>query len=125
MNRQERVRSPALHTLVEELWLWNYKHLLSLSAPHIPGHLNVGAELMSRRGPQDDEWRLQSNIVLMLWELFSRAEMDLFTTGEKAHCLLWFSLLAQDELLLGLDAFAYHPWQRVLYAFPPMTCILP
>lgn len=72
------MRSPALHTLAEELWLRAHKHLLSLTARHFLGHLNMGADLVYRGGPQEHVWRLHSDIVLQLRELFGRAEVDVF-----------------------------------------------
>lgn len=125
INRQGGVRSPALHRLAEELWLWAHEHLRSLTAAHIPGCQNIGADLMSRGGPRDDEWRLHPEIVLQIWERFGRAEVDLFASRVNAQCPIWFSLRAQDEPPLGIDAFA-HQWPEVLlYAFPPLSCILP
>jgi hypothetical protein len=86
INRQRGVRSPALHRLAEELWLWATKHLSSLSAAHIPGYQNVGADLISRGGPRDDECHLHPYIVLQIWERFARAEVDLFTLHMDWQC---------------------------------------
>lgn len=91
INRQGGVRSPALHRLAEELWLWAHEHLRSLTAAHIPGCQNIGADLMSRGGPRDDEWRLHPEIVLQIWERFGRAEVDLFASRVNAQCPIWFS----------------------------------
>ncbi|XP_045548073.1 uncharacterized protein [Salmo salar] len=124
INRQGGVRSLARHRLAEELWLWAHEHLRSLTAAHIPGCQNIGADLMSRGGPRDDEWRLHPEIVLQIWKRFGRAEVDLFASRVNAQCPLWFPLRAQDEPPLGIDAFA-HQWPEVLlYAFPPLSCIL-
>ncbi|KAJ8007829.1 hypothetical protein DPEC_G00098260 [Dallia pectoralis] len=50
INRQGGVRSPVLHEAATRLWLWAHRHLRSLSAVHVPGRQNVGADLMSRGG---------------------------------------------------------------------------
>ncbi|KAJ7990560.1 hypothetical protein DPEC_G00301660 [Dallia pectoralis] len=74
INRQGGVRSPVLHEAATRLWLWAHRHLRSLSAVHVPGRQNVGADLMSRGGPRDDDWRLNPEIVSLIWERFGRPE---------------------------------------------------
>ncbi|KAJ7986723.1 hypothetical protein DPEC_G00342850 [Dallia pectoralis] len=124
INRQGGVRSPVLHEAATRLWLWAHRHLRSLSAVHVPGRQNVGADLMSRGGPRDDDWRLNPEIVSLIWERFGEARADLFAARENAQCRLWFSLRAQDGPPLGTDAFAHHSWPKgLLYAFPPLSCL--
>ncbi|KAJ8015947.1 hypothetical protein DPEC_G00001990 [Dallia pectoralis] len=124
INRQGGVRSPVLHEAATRLWLWAHRHLRSLSAVHVPGRQNVGADLMSRGGPRDDDWRLNPEIVSLIWERFGEARADLFAARENAQCRLWFSLRAQDGPPLGTDAFAHHSWPKgLLYTFPPLSCL--
>jgi len=126
INRQGGVRSVALLTAAENLWLWASQNVLSLRALHIPGRENGGADLMSRGGPLPDEWRLFPEVVRQVWTQFGRAEVDLFTNRRNSHCALWFSLARWDNLPLGVDAFAHEPWPRkLLYAFPPLHLIPP
>ncbi len=67
---------------------------------------------------ENGEWRLNPQVVNLIWQRFGRAEVDLFASSTTAHCPLWFSL--SPPLLLGLDALA-HEWPRTsLYAFPPI-----
>ncbi|KAJ8015934.1 hypothetical protein DPEC_G00001860 [Dallia pectoralis] len=124
INRQGGVRSPVLHEAATRLWLWAHRHLRSLSAVHVPGRQNVGADLMSRGGPRDDDWRLNPEIVSLIWERFGEARADLFAARENSQCRLWFSLRAQDGPPLGTDAFAHQSWPKgLLYAFPPLSCL--
>src|SRR4029434_7722729 len=58
INRQGGVRSPSLHHWATRLLLWAARHVLSLRAVHIPGHLNYGADLLSRGDPQAADWCL-------------------------------------------------------------------
>ena len=126
INCQGGVRSKALYLLAVDLWLWAAANLKSLRASHIAGHLNLGADLMSRGGPRRDEWSLHPLIVQRLWERFGRAEVDLFASKVNAKCPLWYSLSPWDNPPLGADAFAHAPWPRVLlYTFPPLGLILP
>ncbi len=56
-----------------------------------------------------------------IWDLFGKAEVDLFASQESSQCPLWFSL--SFPTTLGIDAFA-HSWLYVsLYAFPPIKLI--
>jgi len=78
INRQGGVRSAALLTTAENLWLWASEIVLSLRVLHIPGLENGGADLMSRGGPLPDEWVLHLEVVKQIWARFGRAEVDLF-----------------------------------------------
>ncbi len=57
----------------------------------------------------------------MIWTRYGRAEVDLFTTSENAHCPLFFSL---SHSPLEGDALTSHWPAARLYAFPPIK-ILP
>jgi len=101
INRQGGVRSAALLSTAENLWLWASENVLSLKALHIPG------------------------VAKQIWAQFGKAEVDLFANQRNSHCTLWFSLARQDNPPLGVDAFAHEPWPRkLLYAFPPLRLML-
>ncbi|KAJ8009733.1 hypothetical protein DPEC_G00094600 [Dallia pectoralis] len=95
INRQGGVRSPVLHEAATRLWLWAHRHLRSLSAVHVPGRQNVGADLMSR-GSSRRRLASEPGDRLLIWERFGEARADLFAARENAQCRLWFSLRAQD-----------------------------
>ncbi len=59
---------------------------------NIPGLLNRGADMLSRRRIPQGEWRLHPESVQMIWNLYGEAEVDLFATSENAHYPLFFSL---------------------------------
>lgn len=51
-------RGLAIHILIEiakDILLWAHSHLLSLRATHLPGKLNVGADMLSQGGVQSRE----------------------------------------------------------------------
>ncbi len=51
----------------------------------------------------------------MIWKIFGRAEVDLFTSKESSHCLTYYSKF-RDRLA--------HNWPNLLhYAFPPIILI--
>lgn len=124
INRQGGVRSARLLEIARSLLLWAHANLRSIRALHIPGVQNRAADLMSRGGPSQNEWRLNSTLTQELWDRFGESEIDLFASRENAQCALWFSLNARDEPPLGVDAFSHSPWPRtLLYAFPPVPLI--
>ncbi len=92
INHQGGVRSRALCKQAANLLLWVDCHFLSIRAVHIPGLLNRGADMLSRNGIPQGEWRLHPESVRMIWTRYGRAEVDLFATSENAHCPLFFSL---------------------------------
>ncbi len=76
---------------------------------------------VSRQKLRPGEWMLNRQTVAQIWDLFGKAEVDLFASQESSQCPLWFSL--SSSATLGIDAFA-HPWPNMrLYAFPPVKLI--
>ncbi len=121
INRQGGSRSRTLDRLARHLLLWSQDKFLSLRAVHVPGVLNLAADFLSRQKLRPGEWMLNHQTVSQIWDLFGKAEVDLFASQESSQCPLWFSL--SFPTTLGIDAFA-HPWLNVsLYAFPPIKLI--
>ncbi|KAK3565604.1 hypothetical protein QTP86_012930 [Hemibagrus guttatus] len=66
------------------------------------------------------EWWLHPQVVESVWQMYGRAEVDLFASEESTHCPLWYFFSAP----LGLDALV-QTWLRLrLYAFP-LVALLP
>ena len=124
INHQGGLRSHRLHEMTRELLVWAHARFLSLRAAYVPGGLNTAADMLSRDGPREGDWRLHPQVVQQLWASFGRAQVDLFASQENTHCPSWFSL-AGPPGPLGLDALS-HDWpQTRLYAFPPFPLIQP
>ncbi len=102
--REVRLRS--LHALAKRM-LWSRKHLLSLRATHVPGQMNIGADLLSRGNPHLGQWKIHPEEVQEIWHKYGQAKVDLFASEENTHCPLFFSLKGMDAPL-GMDALA-HP----------------
>ena len=121
INRQGGLRSLPLHTLAYKLLVWCDRHLLSLTACHVPGLLNAGADLLSRGPLRYSNWSLHPSVAEQIWDRFGTPVADLFAAEENKKCPLFFSLTGSPTL--GLDAMA-HRWPRgLLYAFPPLELI--
>ncbi len=111
INRQGGSRSRTLDRLARHLLLWSQDKFLSLRAVHVPGVLNLADDFLSRQKLKPGEWMLNRQTVSQIWDLFGKAEVDLFASQESSQCPLWFSL--NFPTTLGIDAFA-HPWPVVL-----------
>ncbi len=121
INRQGGSRSRTLDRLARHLLLWSQDKFLSLRVVHVPGILNLAANFLSRQKLRPGEWMLNRQTVSQIWDLFGKAEVDLFASQESSQCPLWFSL--SFPTTLGTEAFA-HLWPNVsLYAFPPIKLI--
>ncbi len=121
INRQGGSRSRTPDRLARRLLLWSQDKFLSLTAVHVPGILNLAADFLSRQKLRPGKWMLNRQTVSQIWDLFGKAEVDLFASQESSQCPLWFSL--SFPTTLGIDAFA-HPWPNVsLYVFPKIKLI--
>ncbi len=105
INHQGGLRSRPLYNLARQILVWSQDKFLSLRAVYIPGHLNVGADILSRQ----------------IWRVFGQAQVDLFATHQTSHCPLWYSLTHPAPL--GLDAMV-QTWPRLrLYTFPSIVLL--
>ncbi|KAI2654675.1 Glutamate-1-semialdehyde 2,1-aminomutase [Labeo rohita] len=105
INHQGGLRSRPLYKLAHQILVWSQDKLLSLRAVHIPGHLNLGADILPRQGPRPGEWMLHPEVVKQIWRAFCQAQVDLFATRETSQCPLWCSLTHPAPL--GLDAMEF------------------
>ncbi len=67
---QGGIRSRALCKQATNLLLWVDCRLLSIRAVHIPGLLNRGADMLSRKGIPQGEWRLHPELVRTIWNRY-------------------------------------------------------
>ncbi|KAI2646500.1 Transposon Ty3-G Gag-Pol polyprotein [Labeo rohita] len=75
INHQGGLWSRPLYKLAHQILVWSQDKLLSLRAVHIPGHLNVGADILSRQGPRPGGWMLHPEVFIQLpwgWMLWYR-----------------------------------------------------
>ncbi len=92
INHQGGLRLRPLYKLAHQILVWSQDKLLSLRAVHIPGHLNMGADILSRHGPRPGEWMLHPEVMEQIGRVFGHAQVDLFATQETSQCPLWYSL---------------------------------
>ncbi|XP_016324529.1 uncharacterized protein LOC107674898 [Sinocyclocheilus anshuiensis] len=90
INRHGDFSSPRLFRMAKSLLEWAHCHLRSLKAAHIPGKLNQGADMLSRSNVPSGEWMLHPQTVRRIWEIFGKAEVDLFASEDNSHCPIFF-----------------------------------
>ncbi|KAI2662377.1 Transposon Ty3-G Gag-Pol polyprotein [Labeo rohita] len=74
INHQGGLRSRPLYKLAHQILVWSQDKLLSLRAVYVPGHLNLGADILSRQGPRPGEWMLHLEVVKQIWRVFGPAQ---------------------------------------------------
>ena len=99
------------------------RDVMSLTAGHIPGKVDVAADTLSGGGPYDDERSLNPIIVGMIGERFGRAQVDLFARRCIRKCPLWFFQNPTELAPLGTNAFGPDPRPRNRFTrFLPLSC---
>ncbi len=70
LNHQGGLSLCPLFKLAHQILVWSQGKLLSLRAVHIPGHLNMGADILSRQGLRPGEWMLHPEVVNQIMRVF-------------------------------------------------------
>ncbi len=87
LNHQGGLISKCLCTLANNLLFWAQTNLRSLKATHV----NQGADMLSRSNDSSEEWMLHLLSVQKIWEVFGRAQVDLFASECNFHCPIFFT----------------------------------
>ncbi len=92
-------------------------------ACHIPGHLNVAADKLSRTIPFSHlEWSLNRKVIYALWHRWGTPDLDLFATWVNKKCRDYISPIP-DPSAYSVDAFQSSWEDKFLYAFPPFRLL--
>ena len=86
INKQGGTRSVTLCRQAASILLWCRARGITLRAHHIPGRLNVLADMLSRRGQvQPTEWSLSPQVFTQLCRLWDTPHVDLFATARHSQ----------------------------------------
>ncbi|XP_069600694.1 uncharacterized protein [Ranitomeya imitator] len=123
LRHQGSTRHEDLKRISARIFSWAEEHVLSISALHIKGEINVQADFLSRTEVHPGEWSLNPEVFQILVKRWGQPEVDLFANSQNAKVDQFFSL---DPMNPGLAVDALvQPWTFSLaYAFPPLP-ILP
>jgi hypothetical protein len=123
INRQGGTHSDSLYLLVEDILVWAQLHNIHLRARHIPGRLNVLADLLSRRHQTiPTEWRLLPEVFSQISAIWGQPHIDLFATYLNAQLRQYVSPMP-DCQAHAIDAMSWN-WDGLwAYAFPPTALL--
>ena len=123
INKQGGMVSRALCLLASRLLRWTESFDVHLDARYLPGHTNVLADILSRRGQVvGTEWSLHPQVARSLLHVWGNPSIDLFVTCLNEKLPLYCSLVPDPQAVFE-DAFR-HPWDDMdLYSFPPFPLV--
>jgi hypothetical protein len=123
IRNQGGTHSRQLCSLTMDLLHFCHATNISLKVRHIPGHLNVLADSLSRnQSVHPTEWSLHAEVFHSIQTLFPNMNIDLFATRLNAK-LQSFVSPVPDPLAVTVDALTMDWADLDLYAFPPFPLI--
>jgi hypothetical protein len=120
LNRQGTIFSQPLQEAAFALFEFLQREGILVRAAHIPGILNLGADILSRPDTvYATEWSLDRSVFRWLCaKLNFQPKIDVFATSLNSQLPLYFSPVP-DEKAAGLDAFNQNWDGWLIYVFPP------
>ena len=137
INKQGGTHSAEMCALLWKIMTWCHHYYITLKARHIPGCLNVMADLLSRSNQvQSTEWSLHPQVFKQICQKWFTPHVDLFATHLNHKLPLYVSPISDpnawdiDALNInwtGLTAFAYPPTallHRVIQKIRQCLCLI-
>ena len=115
-------KSDELNKLSLEIWAWCIQRDIWISAVHIAGKMNVGAEEQSRNFADKHEWALNKRVVQDTFSCYPELNIDLFASRLNNQLSLYCSW-KPDPGSSFVDAFSLNWSQYNFYAFPPFSLV--
>ena len=123
INNMGSCRSIQCDNEVKNIWEWTINRNNWITAAHIPGKLNIEADLESRKNETKTEWKLNVSDFTHTTETFAfMPEVDLFASRTNTQLPNYMSY-RPDPYASVVDSFTVN-WKNIkFYAFPPFSCI--
>jgi len=123
INSQGGTHSLRLCLKAQSVHLWAQGHGMTIRARHIPGRLNVVADLLSRSHQTlSTEWSLDQQVFKGLCQVWGTPTIDLFATRYNAKLKTFISPMP-DPLAHQVDALS-QSWSGLwAYAYPPQATL--
>ena len=123
LNKQGGARSSLLSTGAEDILLLCQDKHISIRARHVPGKLNILADVLSRpHMTLNTEWSLSQEVLHPVWTHWFRPQVDLFATKFNHRLPLYVSPVP-DPHALATDALSINWSLMIGYAFPPFPIL--
>ena len=92
LRNQGGTKSLTMNDLATDICLWSEKRGMTLVPRYLPGHLNVLADLLSRRGQiLKTEWSLNQTVADRIFRAWGRPFVDLFALGKNTKLAIYVS----------------------------------
>ena len=119
INKEGGTHSAEMCALLWKIMTWCHHCHITLKARHIPGCLNVMADLLSRSNQvQSTEWSLHPQMFKQICQKWFTPHVDLFATHLNHKLPLYVSPKAWD-----IDALKINWTALTAYAYPPMALL--
>ena len=123
INNMGSSKSLLFHFQIFEIWKWAIARNIWLSATHLPGILNVEADIESRRNETKMEWKLDADVFQHAISVLKFIpEVDLFASRINSQLAKFFAY-RHDPEAMGVNAFSISWNDKKFYAFPPFAII--
>ena len=123
INKQGGTHSAEICALLWKIMTWCHRYQVTLKARHIPGCLNVMANLLSRSNQvQSTEWSLHPQVFKQTCLKWFTPHVDLFATRLNHKVPLYISPVP-DQNAWVIDALNINWSGLTAYAYPPMTLL--
>ena len=116
------IKSEHLNSLARQLWEWCMARNVFVSAQHIPGHMNLEADKLSRTFSYNLEWSLNTNVFKQITQLMLVPDIDLFASSLNAK-LSRFVTWHPEPGAEAVNAFSINWSNLKCYAFPPFSLL--
>ena len=123
LNIQGGTHSAEMCALLWKIMTWCHHYHITLKARHIPGCLNVMADILSRSNQGlSTEWSLHPQVFKQFCQMWFTPHVDLFTTHLNHNLPLYVSPVP-DPNAWDIDALNIN-WTALTAFFYPPTALL-
>ena len=123
INKQGGTHSAKMCALLWKIMTWCHHYHITLKARHIPGCLNVMADLLSRSNQvQSTEWSLHPQVFKQICQKWFTLHVDLFATHLNHKLPLYVSPVP-DPKAWDIDALNINWTSLTAYAYPPTALL--
>ena len=121
--KQGGTHSAEMCALLWKITTWCHHYQITIKARHIPGCLNVMADLLSRSNQvQSTEWSLHSQVLKQICHKWFTSHVDLFATRLNHKLPLYVSPIP-DQNAWDIDALNINWSGLTAYASPPTALL--
>ena len=122
-HKQGGTHSLEMCVLLWKIMTWCHHYQITLKARHIPGCLNVMADLLSRSNQvQSTEWSLHPQVFHQIYQKWFTPHADLFATLLNHKLPLYVSPVP-DQNAWDIDALNIKWTGLTAYAYPPTALL--